>query len=587
MAHAYASIMEEELTCCVCYELFVDPHTPKELNCPHVICELCLKKLVKEGNIDCPSCRVITKLPKDGVSSFRTNLQLCNLAEKHQMYLERQHEQGIRLSAATKDKGGQVPFCLMHEGEKMHFICETCSVIVCQACVLVNHRDQTKHQIKDINHKVRLKYMKQKISKVKEVFAECEKECLDMEVTEQNITFSIASEEKKIDAAGIKAKVKVDKQCSDLKTELRKQHEPKLQECQRQKKMLQERANDLQRVLTGARQLEALTSQEFVQQYNMLEEKLASIQTQERTLIYPEDVRFKTEPLKFQLGSIRSVEKNTAEKVVMKSTKDRKRKLKLCVEMNNFTNTVDCVASNHSGSVLAISELGSNLVLIYCKQNEEYEYKRQSSLNVPRAKDEHGLWCNQVAIAADETIYVARHRRIHKYTSSGEYQKVIFIGEDKTTLSYIVTTPNGKIVIASNEHAIILLTCDGDVEKTVQTEYLPLAIAVIRETLIAVTVAAYKISVIDLDSEQKTWSITPNYKPWSVCYDKQTYSLLISIYDTDKRTNAIEQYSLTTGAFIARLVQVSHSSETMVFAGNNTLVVGAHKRVKLYRISLV
>ena len=83
MAHAYVTSVEDELTCCVCFELFVDPHSTRELICPHVICELCLKKLMKEGCVECPKCRVLTNVPKDGVIAIRTSLALRNLAEKH------------------------------------------------------------------------------------------------------------------------------------------------------------------------------------------------------------------------------------------------------------------------------------------------------------------------------------------------------------------------------------------------------------------------------------------------------------------------------------------------------------------------
>ena len=75
LAHAYADSNEEELTCCVCFELFVNPHTPKDLNWPHVICKLCLKKLGKGGVIKYSNCHVITRLTKmHDVAAMRTNL---------------------------------------------------------------------------------------------------------------------------------------------------------------------------------------------------------------------------------------------------------------------------------------------------------------------------------------------------------------------------------------------------------------------------------------------------------------------------------------------------------------------------------
>ena len=47
---AYAASMEEELTCSVCFELFVvKTPAPKEFYCAHVICEICMKPLLSSG----------------------------------------------------------------------------------------------------------------------------------------------------------------------------------------------------------------------------------------------------------------------------------------------------------------------------------------------------------------------------------------------------------------------------------------------------------------------------------------------------------------------------------------------------------
>ena len=67
------------------FELLKDPNTPKLLDCPHVCCAVCIQKLI-EGErkiVDCPECRQVTRIPKDGVDAMKTNLQLRSLAEKH------------------------------------------------------------------------------------------------------------------------------------------------------------------------------------------------------------------------------------------------------------------------------------------------------------------------------------------------------------------------------------------------------------------------------------------------------------------------------------------------------------------------
>ena len=97
----YVTSALDGLHCCVCAELFVDPHMPKDLHCPHVICEVCLTRLVKNGAIDCPECRLITRVPEKGVAALKTNLGIRNRAETHQ-----QHEQK-RMGTITIEQGRQ------------------------------------------------------------------------------------------------------------------------------------------------------------------------------------------------------------------------------------------------------------------------------------------------------------------------------------------------------------------------------------------------------------------------------------------------------------------------------------------------
>ncbi|XP_072015963.1 uncharacterized protein [Amphiura filiformis] len=82
---SYTDLAHEDLTCPLCFEFMVDPHTPKELTCPHVYCYLCLQRMVVRGQsmIDCPECRRTTTLPRRGIAALKTNLRLRSLAEKH------------------------------------------------------------------------------------------------------------------------------------------------------------------------------------------------------------------------------------------------------------------------------------------------------------------------------------------------------------------------------------------------------------------------------------------------------------------------------------------------------------------------
>ena len=50
-----AKVIEEDLTCSMCYNLLREP---KDLDCPYVFCLQCLQEWVKKKPvIDCPECR--------------------------------------------------------------------------------------------------------------------------------------------------------------------------------------------------------------------------------------------------------------------------------------------------------------------------------------------------------------------------------------------------------------------------------------------------------------------------------------------------------------------------------------------------
>ena len=87
MAELFTQAAEHTITCPICYEFFVGAHTPKDLDCPHVLCEVCITKMAQMQHgqpLSCPlGCAVKTEIPPAGVKSLKTNLQLKNLAEEH------------------------------------------------------------------------------------------------------------------------------------------------------------------------------------------------------------------------------------------------------------------------------------------------------------------------------------------------------------------------------------------------------------------------------------------------------------------------------------------------------------------------
>ena len=74
-----ASSIGKMLECPVCFEKMC---LPKLLPCGHTFCIVCLSKMAdntKKNKIECPNCRKIHNLPKDGVNGFNNNYTLIEL----------------------------------------------------------------------------------------------------------------------------------------------------------------------------------------------------------------------------------------------------------------------------------------------------------------------------------------------------------------------------------------------------------------------------------------------------------------------------------------------------------------------------
>lgn len=83
-------ILEEDLTCSVCYSLFSDPRV---LPCSHTFCKTCLDNLLRASNnfsiwrplrlpLRCPNCRRVVELPLADVGALPCNVSLRAIIEK-------------------------------------------------------------------------------------------------------------------------------------------------------------------------------------------------------------------------------------------------------------------------------------------------------------------------------------------------------------------------------------------------------------------------------------------------------------------------------------------------------------------------
>uniref|UniRef100_A0A3B3ZM00 Uncharacterized protein n=1 Tax=Periophthalmus magnuspinnatus TaxID=409849 RepID=A0A3B3ZM00_9GOBI len=98
MASGQSSVLQEELTCPVCLDLYRDPHL---LPCGHNFCKTCLDRLKRQadrGRFRCPECRDSHRCN----SAFQKNFKLANIADDYR----HRRRQSASTAAGCKSREG-------------------------------------------------------------------------------------------------------------------------------------------------------------------------------------------------------------------------------------------------------------------------------------------------------------------------------------------------------------------------------------------------------------------------------------------------------------------------------------------------
>ena len=82
-AQAALKKLEDQLNCPVCLDTYTNP---KQLQCHHIYCQQCLRRLVvrdQQGQLVliCPNCRQVTPVPANGVAGLPAAFHINNLLE--------------------------------------------------------------------------------------------------------------------------------------------------------------------------------------------------------------------------------------------------------------------------------------------------------------------------------------------------------------------------------------------------------------------------------------------------------------------------------------------------------------------------
>ncbi|XP_071810399.1 E3 ubiquitin-protein ligase TRIM32-like [Asterias amurensis] len=206
-------ISQELIECPICLNRFINP---KILNCHHSFCQKCLQELVfiqnpKTGFIICPECREKTKIPVKGVSALLNSFFLSSLIDDV-----------INLEDPNQRPKTESSKCQKHADQELWAHCDTCDLLVCVKCALLDHQAHTLIVITDC-----VKLFRQEVEAELMKFDECLKHF-------QRVDNSINKSEKRL-------QLMVDRTLADI---LAKEEE-KVAKLRNESRLLRERVTEI------------------------------------------------------------------------------------------------------------------------------------------------------------------------------------------------------------------------------------------------------------------------------------------------------------------------------------------------------
>ena len=197
---------EHSHTCSVCLELFSEP---KVLPCCHTFCLKCLEKTArsgqKKGEIACPQCRKTHAIPAGGLTEFLTDfvvsheievkkfitapnadqnvtsadtVGVCSECEErapiesyccdcqhylchdcikiHKKFKSFRGHTAVPIEDLNTDilQSSQTQYCTKHTKEPLKLFCDTCQMIVCRDCIVVDHHQHKYMFAEDARKKI-------------------------------------------------------------------------------------------------------------------------------------------------------------------------------------------------------------------------------------------------------------------------------------------------------------------------------------------------------------------------------------------------------------------------------------------------
>ena len=130
------SIEDDELTCSICLEVFIDPRI---LPCAHSFCFSCLEGWTSDSHeeITCPLCKHGSPVPTGGLKQLKSNFFVADLVK--------------RMTKKCEDLKKTTGLCFKHPKQVCHMYCRDCELAACSKCLSMNHK---RHHLVDLTEEI-------------------------------------------------------------------------------------------------------------------------------------------------------------------------------------------------------------------------------------------------------------------------------------------------------------------------------------------------------------------------------------------------------------------------------------------------
>ena len=591
---SFSVVAQGDLSCPVCFELFTDPHTPKELDCSHVCCALCIQKILEgeRSTAECPECRHVTQIPKEGVIAMRTIFRLRSLAEKHREHLNKKEAASLTRtrdeSTDTKQKiKDETAFCLEHN-IVIDFFCKKCNFAGCSTCMMRRHQGK-EHDAVDVAsvHEQQKEHLNIIFHQIDTEIQQCVDSFQELTNLQESMEQILPEQHRNIDKQLEIAVRNARENAQQLKQQINALEKPKIEKVKTEICRVQRQMHQIKTIKKSVQTtVDTFPMDEYVEQHAAIVESV--------TCELGKDFRLK-EDLNSVVGRSRFLV-DTDVKLGNVS------QVKTCKLVQTQELGVIWCRGNRSVAITSNGLLAvcvDRCVMCIYRRQLNGKYQKETSIILSLTMTRRGPNC--VAVSIDGKFLVAREGSgyLEVYSQSGEFEGTF---NRKPGLDDVISP---SWVLVENDIGVLVVNCrinsnilrfthDGVKIDTIPVPFPPGCAALLPNELVAVSNwNRNKLCFIDMNSKQTVRTLKID-NARAICYHKQSDTLLVGRCLGRNKNGAldgngvIEQYCPTSGRLVARIFERRDglsSPKDMVLTSDNKLIVSDYYYVRVYDIT--